>query len=751
MTKCFLLFFTYILIFSLPVYNQIHEAYEPLQNQGSLDEQVYQPASDLYEIKIEALEEQYGKHLDKDKTAYYLQTIFNVNQLFKSGSVLYHDEFDLYLRSIKDHLLAKETKLRESVEIYLLRSQAVNAFADGDSNIYVSLGLIAMLENESQLAFIISHEIGHIAKGHNLEFYLKAKNIDRSSKGNEVLTNSDFDDHMIVKNLYSQSLEKEADAYGIDLYLKSRYSTASINGVFDMLKYSYLPFENKPFDKSIFEDRYYKISSNLLLDSVSALTGEPEEKTAEEIVKSTHPSIAERRALVQSKIGVDLRSDTQTIVISDAAFQKLKQTALYELPSYYLSNFLYQDAIYTSYLLLQKTNSDIYLEKIIAKSLAYLSLFRNSSENKGYAEVADYEAYEGEQQQLYFMLAKMNNAELNTLAIIYIYKLYKKSPDDKELKDLLETLISELVSIHFKDESVFRKGDTIAEQTLIELADQENSGEQTGVKPEIYKLIHKSYKGSSHLLYAFNSFWNDPEFAMMFSQVYSSIKSTDQETKNLYLLNLEAVHRQVYGTRLGIKKVVVVDPFYLRYDTRKGKGIQYITSEEGESEYFDILNKNAKRLDLDIEILDPLLMDKDKTAAFNDLTILNNWFYEQLYYGTMNVPGQHQEWVDEIAKKYGTEYFLWSGIITFREQNRILGPLGLMMLTRFFYPLFPVGLYQLFSPNYQFFYVSVIYNITTHEAEVLKYLLVKKSDTKAILNSHTYDVLYQITTEPKNY
>ena len=61
-------------------------------------------------------------------------------------------------------------------KIYMISDPAVNAFATPGGYIFVHTGLMIAMENESQLAGVISHEIAHITNRHI------AKRIERSQK-----------------------------------------------------------------------------------------------------------------------------------------------------------------------------------------------------------------------------------------------------------------------------------------------------------------------------------------------------------------------------------------------------------------------------------------------------------------------------------------------------------------------------------------------------------------------------------------
>ena len=126
---------------------------------------------------------------------------------------------------------------------------------------------------------------------------------------------------------------------------------------------------------------------------------------------------------------------------------------------------------YSSYLILQKEPGNKYLEKIIAKSLTGLTKFRNSKDDEVYAEKARFETYEGEQQQLYFLLWAMNDVELNVMSLNYAFNLHLKYPEDKEILPICESLVNDLVFYHFNDEHDFYEDKTISKDSLYALSD----------------------------------------------------------------------------------------------------------------------------------------------------------------------------------------------------------------------------------------------------------------------------------------
>lgn len=743
------------------VISQNNTDYQRLKNNGELPEAVYIPSSEKFEKSISNIDETLRRSEQKTQEQYYLESSFSIDDMMRSGIVLYNAEYNAYLEKIADILLKDNPELRSKVHFYLLRSPVVNAFAAGEGNIFISMGLIAMLDDESQLAFVMGHEIGHIAKQHGLDFYMKAKSIDRSGTDKKIMKNASFNESMISKNLYSQKLESEADKFGVETILKTDYTTNSLNGVLDVLKYAYLPYENAKFTKDFFETDNYVISDNLILDSVQEITGEAEMPDEKESLKSTHPSIGERRAAIGKYLDSTTTDTKAYVLVSQQNFESLRNVARYELPMFYLHNQYYQDAIYASYLSLQKDSGNFYLEKIISKSLVYLAKFRNDKSEETYAEAAKFHDYEGEQEQIYYMLQNMSNAELSVLALEYTYKTHLQNPKDKELIPLCKTMVEDLSEYYFEDDNEFKKNSTItrdslqaqANRNVVRVDPNKTTKKKTTTsttkkvitkKTTSKKSTNKTLETYSHLLYAFNDYWDDKEFQNLWDDHF------EEKRKNEEIQSGRSVRIKYNNRNKDIDKIVVMNPFYLRVDARKENAIEYVSSEEGEIKYIDILKENAKLVDVDLEIIEPLLMNQSDANEFNDMTSLDDWFSEQLDFGSFQLPGFNQNEIDSIADKYGTDYFLWTGILSLQDKNNILTPVVYMLCSPFFAPLLPYGIYELFSPEYEFFYLAVLYNVKTYEPQVLKYLFLENNDTRAVLNSQTYDMLHNIAGKSKN-
>lgn len=114
----------------------------------------------------------------------------------------------------------------------ILNTEHPNAFATPGGYVFVSIGLLKMIENEAQLAGVLAHEVAHISQKHALQTLERS----RSLQGVSSLTlavmdkNPDMLDKLIdeVSNvLFTKGLDKnlefEADKYGREFAYRMGY------------------------------------------------------------------------------------------------------------------------------------------------------------------------------------------------------------------------------------------------------------------------------------------------------------------------------------------------------------------------------------------------------------------------------------------------------------------------------------------------------------------------------------------------
>jgi beta-barrel assembly-enhancing protease len=170
----------------------------------------------------------------------------------RRGQVAADEELRAYVASVAEPLIPPDFRdPRLTIRFKLHRAAEPNAFALPNGSIYVSLGLVAQLENEAQLAAVLAHEIAHVTKYHAFRF-------DRDYRSTSVMVNllglgaavvggwGALLTQVGVESLavgalygYSRDLEEEADRLALGAVATGGYDPGQIPALFGRLMIDY--------------------------------------------------------------------------------------------------------------------------------------------------------------------------------------------------------------------------------------------------------------------------------------------------------------------------------------------------------------------------------------------------------------------------------------------------------------------------------------------------------------------------------
>lgn len=118
----------------------------------------------------------------------------------------------------------------------------MNAFALPGGQIFITAALYAKLENESQLAGVLGHEIGHVIHRHGAERMAKME-LTNGLTGAAVVASGDYNTQQaaqMIGNLinmkYGREQELESDDFGVRLMIEAGYDPNALKGVMDILE-----------------------------------------------------------------------------------------------------------------------------------------------------------------------------------------------------------------------------------------------------------------------------------------------------------------------------------------------------------------------------------------------------------------------------------------------------------------------------------------------------------------------------------
>jgi predicted Zn-dependent protease len=174
-------------------------------------------------------------------------------KLERDGLVLRDDEANAYVRRIGKSLIPRGLELeRVSWNFRVLRDPQPNAFALPNGSVYLTTGLIFLVDNESQLAAIIAHELTHVMRRHsyvqnrsNRKKFLTINIMAAVGAyapggivGAAIMVVTTVAPFILMATVYgySQDLEREADLKGVDMMISAEYSPEEIVNVMKLLK-----------------------------------------------------------------------------------------------------------------------------------------------------------------------------------------------------------------------------------------------------------------------------------------------------------------------------------------------------------------------------------------------------------------------------------------------------------------------------------------------------------------------------------
>jgi beta-barrel assembly-enhancing protease len=735
----------FLLIYSIGIghlSSQDFDNYALLKSSGEIPSDFTISASKKYE-QDKVLISKTDKLKDrKAKDKFYLESNFIIDDILLSGKVLFNDPLGIYANKVADKLLEGDKELRGKIRIYIIKSTSVNAFATNNGIIFINLGLIAQLEDEAQLAYILSHELTHYSKNHVITEYVEKEHIRRGSGGYGDLSS---EESYIAKNNYSKELESEADLAGLELFQKSRYNLKSIDGVFDVLQFAYLPFDDIKFDKEFFETEYLKFPDSYFLKETAVIKTEVNEDDS----KSTHPSTLKRRLAIKDRVDNVKDVDKLKYLVGEEEFIKARKIARYEMSRLYLNNHRYEAAIYHTYMLLKKDPKSKYLKTNIGKALYAMSKYYNQSIR---GEVhRDFNDIEGSSQQVYYFFDKITKEELNVLTQDYLWKLKTEYPEDNEISLMAKDNLKELVFFNFSSRASFSqkpKG-VIKAEAITDSIQFQNTDSLSKYDKIKKKQIIAEIEGD-FVKYAFVDLFKDNEFIKAFDQ-FAKEKEAENSNKETIKerrarLTKEAAGRNLIrnkGYALGLEKVVFVNPYYKRIDERKKDQIRYRASEENKTAFNNRILLNAKVVNLNVQVLEPNHLEKSDIEKFNENALLNEWINEKVIHDDnvdMISPLHNQ--VSYLSGKYNTDKFCWMGTvsITERKPNKV----GILALSIVYPFLLPYGILYAATPRNRTYFYTLLFDIKNEKLDMQTLNTIHQRDTKSVLNSNIYFSLLQM-------
>lgn len=376
------LFLLLILSLSIQVSAQFEKDYTPLKYSYSGSKQTEKNFQKKLSVKY--LTNDKGIIHDYNRFLYSLHLMYASQS--KEKAFIIEPFVKRYLQSIIDTVAARN-KLNQKFEVVCTRFLEVNAYNMGDNKLYVNIGLLRRLENESQLAFLLCHELAHQLLSHVQENFIqlrtkaKDKTIKKELKDiNKAKYNKLDRTVQIAKRenysfgKYSRVKERSADSLAAILLTETDYDAREGISLMRILEKS---------DTDLTRINYPELFKG---DSVSIL---PEwmaprkelldfgRKSIIEFDKDsmrTHPDIPNRIRMIEEQLKSmkSVLNGKQLFVQDKQLFDSIRTMAMLEEVEVFVKFKRYGAMVYYGLAALQKLPDNVYLHKNVAIALNHL-------------------------------------------------------------------------------------------------------------------------------------------------------------------------------------------------------------------------------------------------------------------------------------------------------------------------------------------------------------------------------------------
>ncbi|MEM6344603.1 MAG: M48 family metallopeptidase [Bacteroidota bacterium] len=677
---------------------QSYDDYKPLRSKGPIPQDFLVPASLKYDLEMVHWADS-SKEYQEALGAYFAEDFYYLNRLLRSGQVIFGDTLSGYINRLADHILRDQPALRQQLRFYIVRSTVANASSTHDGIIFVNMGLLARLENEAQLAFVLCHEISHFVERHPLKSYQQYLAAESSRPNDPEWQESSH-------SSYSKEIEKEADRLGLGLYLKAGYSAEIMESAFEVLKVADQDFAQKAFDRSLFETQYLQFNKDQWPDTLEYAFDQSFNST-------THPHPDERlTTLLDVLKSQQPQQSGQIWQIGREAFRAAKNISRYELCQRYQMERAYEAGIYAAYSLLEQGKHPQYLRKQIAYGLYALAQYSHVGEFWDVHQ--DYEEIVGPSRRIAHLMEQLTAEERTVLALSVSWRAFQKAPQDSELKRMCEDLMQALGQYYVDGLDGFLGIAEVKEQVGLSFA---RGGLADLLEGEAFrKAMTQNLQIGLNKKRAFKP----------------SLKQGEARLK------------KIEGFKLGLDSLILINPRYQKLDRRENPATQLLASAEGEANLKNSLKKHANSLELELQILSYDSLGVDDVDRLNDIQLFQEWLFELSTNQELARISILQDEVAGLAERYHTPYFAWSQVVVVTDKR----PGRKMMLWMgLFPPILPYSMYYVFTPAHTLFFYTTIYDLKRG-----KYLLVypeqvRMKDRKEVINATIYDLLLQVKTK----
>ncbi len=227
-----------------------------------------------------------------------------------------------------------------------------NASSMGEGTIVFNIGLFYKLQNESQAAFVLCHELAHLYLNHSnnsIDKYVNTVYSDEFQKELKKISQSQYQKTQQLEKLtkaitfnsrqHSREHEAQADSMAVEWLKNTSFDVresltclALLDSI-DIEKYNVTPALNRVFNfqEYPFQPRWTQEEKSLF-NTLAASTEEESRKERDSL--KTHPDCSKRIGLLKDRVATYYKPNSRAFVVNETAFKQLQHDFDYEIINY---------------------------------------------------------------------------------------------------------------------------------------------------------------------------------------------------------------------------------------------------------------------------------------------------------------------------------------------------------------------------------------------------------------------------------
>lgn len=385
----------------------------------------------------------------------YQKRLDNLKDIFQSKQLFTNEQTNKYISSLANLIIKNNPGLSSiPIDVYLSKSGVFNAVSVGEGVIVLYGGLFSKLENESQLVFILCHEISHVYLNHsNKSVYRYVNTLYSKETQTELkrIKNADYQKRERIEKLvkgmsfnstrHSRDHEGEADSLAIELMHNTKFDVSESLTCLGMLD----SIDNEPVNINqlllhTFNSPEYPFKKSWTDKEEGLLGGHAVLETDKQLEDSlkTHPECKNRILVLSNKVTTYTNTTRQKNFYSKVTFSLLKNRMPYETINYYYQTEQYSQCLMHCLEILATKPDDAYAVALTGK---VLNGIYKAQKNHILSKVVNYPSpdYPPQYNDLLQFLQNIHLNELGAINYFFLKQYEQKLANYKEFTDAFNT------------------------------------------------------------------------------------------------------------------------------------------------------------------------------------------------------------------------------------------------------------------------------------------------------------------------